>query len=554
MEINFKQLLSMLRFLWSNGPPRLKLILLPLALVAGFSRDYVMIVVNQSAAASLDDAMSLWLPLFVVAFFIVIGSSYFYQVLTTVVTTYVVNTVRLKVIRNLLKVQPNFIDRHQHGSIYHILTTDVSTVANFTSVILGLLPSVFFLCIAIPQLFYYSTVAGAFAVLVMVGGTLSYHLQQKAMSSLNADARALDVAYFERVSDLLKGFKELRLNLSRSTSFSSDIANVLSKLRQMLIQVSRIYESGESAVQALKFLLFAGIVFLVPFFTKTDVATTFQVLTLILFSLSPFEQIIASYPSIIGTLVSYVRIADLNNQLEPFDQVTEVVPDRPQTFETIALKSASAVHGSREVSTFVLGPVNFEIKRGEIAFLIGNNGSGKTTFMNVIAGLLDLAEGSIEVDGVVLKPQDMAAYRSHISAIFAQFHVFRQMYGLENIDTTKAAAVFEKVGLKDMTGIDNATITRLDLSAGQRRRLALAIVLLEDRDFLILDEFVADQDPGQREYFFKTLLPELKSRGKTILVSTHDMQWIDCCDRLYRFDDGKFAELTVPDSTRGQST
>ena len=553
MEVNFKQLVSMLRFLWSNGPARLKLILLPLALVAGFSRDYVMIVVNKSAAAPLDEAMSLWLPLFLVAFAVVISSSYFYQVLTTVVTTYVVNTVRLKVIRNLLKVQPNFIDRHQHGSIYHILTTDVSTVANFTSTILGLLPSVFFLCIAIPQLFYYSMIAGFFALLVMVGGTLSYHLQQKAMSSLNADARALDIAYFERVSDLLKGFRELRLNLPRSTSFGTDIANVLARLRQMLIQVNRIYESGESAVHALKFLLFGGIVFLVPFVAKTEVATTFQVLTLVLFSLTPFEQIIASYPSLIGTLVSYVRIADLNKQLEPFDQITEDVPDRTPAFETIALKSASAVHGSREASTFVLGPVDFEIRRGEVVFLIGNNGSGKTTFMNAIAGLLDLAEGCIEVDGVALAPQDMAAYRSRISAVFAQFHVFRQMYGLENVDFAKATVCFEKVGLKGVTDISNAAITRIDLSAGQRRRLALAIVLLEDRDFLILDEFVADQDPGQRQYFFKTLLPELKNQGKTILVSTHDMQWIDCCDRLYKFDNGKLAEIAVPTIAERQS-
>jgi hypothetical protein len=104
MEINFKQLLSMLRFLWSNAPPRLKLVLLPLALVAGFSRDYVMIVVNQSAAAPLDEAMSLWLPLFVVAFFVVIGSSYFYQVLTTVVTT-MLSTRFASVIGNW-KVQP----------------------------------------------------------------------------------------------------------------------------------------------------------------------------------------------------------------------------------------------------------------------------------------------------------------------------------------------------------------------------------------------------------------------------------------------------------------
>ena len=68
MEINFKQLLSMLHFLWSNGPPRLKYVLLPLALVAGFSRDYVMIVVNQAAAAPLETAIGFWLPLFALAF------------------------------------------------------------------------------------------------------------------------------------------------------------------------------------------------------------------------------------------------------------------------------------------------------------------------------------------------------------------------------------------------------------------------------------------------------------------------------------------------------
>lgn len=535
----------MLRFLWSNGPPKLKFVLIPLALVAGFSRDYVMIVVNKAAAAPFEVAMSLWLPLFAVAFFIVIASSYAYQVLTTVVTTYVTNTVRLKLIRNLLKVQPNFIDRQQHGSIYHILTTDVSTVASFTSTALGLMPSVVFLCVAIPQLFYYSLVAGLFAVLVMIGGTLAYHLQQKAMSSLNADARALDVAYFERVSDLLKGFRELRLNIKRGSSFAADIGGVLGKLRELLIKVNRIYESGEAAVMALKFLLFAGIVFMVPWVATTNVETTFQVLTLVLFSLTPFEQIISSYPSIIGTLVSYVRIADLSNQLEPFERISDSVPERPQDFERIAVKSAVAVHDSREASAFVLGPLNMEIKRGEIVFLIGNNGSGKTTFMNVIAGLLDLKEGTIEVDGLVMRPEDMTAYRSRISAIFSQFHVFRRLYGLEDVDPELADAILEKVGLKGITGLADGAVTRLDLSAGQKRRLALAMVLFENRSFLILDEFVADQDPSQREFFFTSLLPELKRQGKTIIVSTHDMHWIRYCDRLYRFDDGHMSEVTT---------
>lgn len=553
MDISLKQFLSMLRFLWAHAPPKQKYILLPLAIIAGFSRDYVMIVVNKAAAAPLDVAFSFWLPMFIVAFVVVLGSFYFYQIVTVMVTTYVANTVRMNLINRLLKVQPNFLDRQEHGAIYHILTTDVTSVANFTSTILGLLPSIVFLGIAVPQLFYYSLAAGVFTTIVMVGGVLSYYLQQKAMARLNNDARALEVAYFERVSEMLKGFRELRLNLRRRESYSRATYNVLALLRDTTIKVNRIYEGGESAVHALKFMLFGGIVFLVPFYGQVDMATTFQVLTLVLFSLTPFEQVVASYPSFIGTLVCYARISELSNKLEAYSRLPETLPAVPRPFRRISLSSATAVHDSREVSAFVLGPFDFEINSGEIVFLIGNNGSGKTTFMNVMAGLLDLKDGTIAVDGRAQVPETMTEYRSHVSAIFSQFHVFRHLYGLEHVSAEDAASVIEKVGLSGVTDVKNSEITRLDLSAGQKRRLALAIALLEDREFLILDEFVADQDPLQREFFFRTLLPQLKARGKTLLVSTHDMHWVDCCDRLVRFDNGKLTEVKAADATPGQA-
>ncbi|MBL8790322.1 MAG: ATP-binding cassette domain-containing protein [Rhizobiales bacterium] len=553
MDISFKQFVAMLRFLWSHAPPKLKYVLLPLAIVAGFSRDYVMIVVNKAAASPLDVALGFWLPLFLIAFVVVIGSFYFYQITTVMVTTYVTNTVRMKLIQGLMKVQPNFLDRQQHGAIYHILTTDVTNVANFTATALGLLPSFVFLGIAVPQLFYYSLIAGCFAALVMLGGTLSYYLQQKAMARLNNDARSLDVAYFERVSEMLKGFRELRLNMKRRDSFAAATTRVLTLLRETNIKVSRIYEGGEAAVHALKFLLFGGIVFLVPYYGSAEMATTYQVLTLVLFSLTPFEQIISSYPSVIGTLVCFARISELGSKLEQFRRVTEHVPEHPAGFHRITVRSGSAIHDSRETSSFVLGPFDFSIRSGEIVFLIGNNGSGKTTFMNVMAGLLDLQEGSIEVDGQPLAAEMMAEYRSRISAIFSQFHVFRQLHGLEHVTGEEAAAAIVKVGLAGITDVSNGEVTRLDLSAGQKRRLALAIALLEDRDFLILDEFVADQDPTQREFFFRHLLPELKARGKTLIVSTHDLHWVDCCDRLFRFENGKITEVSVADVIAGHA-
>lgn len=532
----------MLRFLWSHAPQGLKYLVLFLALVAGLSRDLLMIVVNKAAASPVDQTMSYWLPLFALTFVLVLGSSFAYAILTQAVTTRVINNVRLKLIGGLLKAQPSFIDRREHGALYHILTTDVSDVASFTRTVLNLLPAFIFLCIAIPQVFYYSLVAGVFVILVMIGGTLAYHLQQRTMARLNDDARALEVAYFERVSEMLRGFRELRLHRPRQQSFSADLGNVLERLRGLLIKVTRIFETSESAMQGLKFLLFAGIVFLVPYLVKTEAVITFQILTLVLFSLMPFEQIVTSYPSVIGTLVSYMRINDLSRDLAVVEGIVEHPVEKAAPFRKITLRDIETRYNSRETSSFSLGPLDFELRRGEVVFLVGSNGSGKTTFMNVLCGLLDPTAGSIEVDGQILAPEDMGGYRAHFSAIFTQYHVFRQLYGLEAVTPEQADEMIEKVGLTGITQIRGEGISRLDLSAGQKRRLALAIALLEDRNVLVLDEFVADQDPEKRDYFFRTLVPWLKAQGKTVVVSTHDLAWLECCDRVITFENGKMSE------------
>jgi putative ATP-binding cassette transporter len=554
----FQHLIPMLKFLWTHAPQRMKYLVIVLALLAGLSRNWLMMVVNNAAASSIDQTMSYWFPLFVLTFFVVLISSFYYQVVTTVVTTHVINDVRLKLIAGLLKAQPSFIDRREHGAIYHILTTDVSNVAGFTNTFLSLMPSIIFLSIAIPQVFFYSFMAGFFAVLVMVGGSLAYHLQQKTMARLNDDARALEIAYFERVSEMLRGFRELRLHRGRRQSFSGDLRQVLERLRGLLIKVNRIYETGESAVQGLKFLLFAGIVFLVPFLVKTESVVTFQLLTLVLFSLTPFEQIVTSYPSVIGTLISYLRIDDLARELKEIERATDKPSsykpvDKVAPFSKIRLRGIETRYDSRETSSFALGPLDFTLNSGEVVFLVGSNGSGKTTFMNVLCGLLEPTAGDIELDGRALAPEDMDAYRAHFSAIFTQFHVFRQLYGLEDVTPEEADGMIEKVGLTGITQIRSEGISRLDLSAGQKRRLALAIALLEDRNVLVLDEFVADQDPEKRDYFFRTLVPWLKAQGKTVIVSTHDLAWLECCDRVITFENGKMSEqarapLTAPAS------
>ncbi len=543
-DLNFRQLFALIRFMWVHVPGRLKYLLLPLALLAGLSRDLVMIIINKAAIAPVDVAIGYWLPLFIVAFFFVLGSAAIYHVLSTVVTTNFTNEVRLKMIGNLLKAQPDFVAKLQHGAVWYILTTDVGIIATFATTVLNILPSVVFLLIALPQLYYYSPVAALFALVVMAGGTAAYYFQQKLLAKLNTDARQLEVDYFEQVTELLWGLRELRLHMPRREAFMKMLDGVLSRLRVILIHVKKIFEIGEMATNGLRFMLFGGIVFLVPYLVKTEATVTFQLLTFVLFSLIPYEQIVASYPYFISAIVTFDRIRDMNEKLKPFDQVTEDIPAIVPSFSTISLRRAAATYKSRETSTFRMGPIDFDMKRNEVVFLIGNNGSGKSTFMNVLAGLHDLDEGELLVDGKKLGPDGMAAYRSRFSAIYSWYHIFREMHGLEHIDEETARAAIERVGLTGISAFEAGKVTRVDLSAGQKRRLAMAVALLEDRDILVLDEFVAEQDPSQREYFFRTLIPQLKSRGKTIVVSTHDLAWLDCADRVYKFDGGKISDIT----------
>jgi putative ATP-binding cassette transporter len=87
--------------------------------------------------------------------------------------------------------------------------------------------------------------------------------------------------------------------------------------------------------------------------------------------------------------------------------------------------------------------------------------------------------------------------------------------------------------------IDNKSFNTLDLSTGQRKRIALMVALMEDRDFIVLDEWAADQDPVFRKKFYKKILPSLKKQGKTVIALTHDDAYYDTADEIIKLDNGK---------------
>jgi putative ATP-binding cassette transporter len=196
-------------------------------------------------------------------------------------------------------------------------------------------------------------------------------------------------------------------------------------------------------------------------------------------------------------------------------------------------------------SVFKVGPVDFTLRSGELVFITGGNGSGKSTFLKLLASLYKPDSGEITLDGILVTDRAREAYRQLISAIFVDYHLFQRLYGIRDPDPIEVDRLLAQFRLLDKTHLVNGEFDTIDLSTGQRKRLALIIALLEKRPILLLDEWAADQDPEFRRRFYYDLLPTLHRAGVTVVAITHDDRYLDEMDlpaRRLRMDEGRFVE------------
>ena len=196
-------------------------------------------------------------------------------------------------------------------------------------------------------------------------------------------------------------------------------------------------------------------------------------------------------------------------------------------------------------ATFQVGPVDFTLRSGDLVFITGGNGSGKSTFLKLLAGLYKPESGEITLDGVQVTDNERDAYRALIAAIFSDYHLFRRLYGIPDPGPAEINRLLAQFRLLDKTSVTNGEFRTLDLSGGQRKRLALIVGLLEKRPILLLDEWTAEQDPEFRRKFYDELLPQLTQTGATVVVITHDERFLDewhLPARRLRMDEGRFVE------------
>jgi putative ATP-binding cassette transporter len=289
-------------------------------------------------------------------------------------------------------------------------------------------------------------------------------------------------------------------------------------------------------------------VFVLPQFITETPHTLSQLSAAVLFVTGPLAILGFTVPEYERADVAATNLTALERRLEqaaaaaPEDRIdpfagtfTEIeATDLGFTYPA----NANAPAGER----FALGPVSITIRAGEIVFFVGGNGSGKTTLLKLLAGLYTPSTGVIRVDRRVVDAASLQAYRELTTAVFTDFHLFKRLYGLGD-RSAALPPLLDQLQIAGKTGYGPDGFSRLELSTGQRKRLAMAVALLEDRPLYIFDEWAADQDPEFRRYYYEHLLPELKRQGKTVLAISHDDRYFHCADRVVFMDYGAIRDI-----------
>jgi putative ATP-binding cassette transporter len=543
------QLIKSFRPILTADDRRRWLILLCLSVSAGVARSLFLALINDAIAAGAAASESL--ALYAVGAFalaaVVLGADYFVATRGCLVFARMAIRMRNHLLDQIGSANLQFLERETVGSLHFHMIHTIRIVSDFFGMLLVFCNALVTLAFNLAYIGWLSPVGlGVAAVITLVGVTTHWHFERKNLvcrERLNQLLNAHSISHHA----YLDGYKELRLSRAKTADYRDQLDKINRQLLTEWMTEARVSNAGKAATNLFEYLAIAAIALLLPALVHAQPVQLMQLLSAVLFTIGPLSNVVSAFPSFAAARVSMNQLERLMHAAEATHE-TAGAQDRLSLppFETVTLHDVSFEFAERDAQVppgeaFRLGPINLTIRSGEVVCVVGGNGSGKTVLMRLLTGLYRPTSGQIVYNGVALGDGDRQAYREQITTVFSDFFLFRELLGRRDTRAAKVSAWIEHFGLSRKTGFleKEGRFSTVELSTGQRKRLALIVSILDERPIIVLDEFGAEQDPSHRHQFYRDWLPELKRMGKTVVVVSHDDHFFDAADRVVRMDFGR---------------
>ena len=530
---------------WSKAIPRSRSIIL-LAIVASFLAGVGYTILIALIKRILSESLFLQTQLIWTFFALCIlipVCGFVSQILLLHLTSKAAYHLRIQLARQILAAPLRKLETLGPHRLLATLTQDIASVIDLVAVLPLMLTQ---FAMMAGCLFYLGWLSWKL-MLIMLGymalGLLSHQLPLlKAFRYFKLLREQWDVMY-KSFHGLVVGTKELKLNRKRREAFLSQQLDLASAAIQHYgIKGNAIAMAVSNWGQILFFIFIGLLLFVTPLLLNVPQQVLIGYTLAVLFMIAPLTMVLNQIPALERAFLAAQRIEELGVTLD--STVAESMSQTPvQSTSWRRLELVNVTHTYRQensIEEFQLGPINLTFEPGELIFLIGGNGSGKTTLIKLLTGLYEPQSGEIRVDDRPVTFEARDDYRQRFAAVFFDFYLFDRLFGLEATDLdAESQKYLDLLQLSNKLEIKDGKLTTVDLSQGQRKRLALLNAYLEDRPIYVFDEWAADQDPQFKNIFYYELVPDLKARGKTVFVISHDDRYFDVADRVIKLESGK---------------
>ena len=458
--------------------------------------------------------------------------------------------IKVRVGDRIARAELASLERVRAAEICDRITENTTLISDRAGLIATLLQSagitafgaIYIASLSLPALVLVAILCGA--------GTMIFVIIRRRFVAYSQQSAGIRITFLERLTDLLSGFKEVQFSRRRSRELREDIVAASDALRDVSAKSNNILSDGVILGEGILFALLIAVVYTLRTYVTLDAATLTYLVAGVMFLWGPLMGVTGGIMPYLRSNLALAQIEQLEQKLEvaareaPTEAGADPWQGRLGAIEVRDIEYTHAVDDGGE--RFSIGPLNLTLAAGEVVFIVGGNGSGKSTFLKVLTGLYAPSAGSLHVGGVEVGAENVAAFRDMVSAIFSDFHLFAKLYGLTGVDDAAVHRLLVRMRLEGKTSLANRTFTKLTLSTGQKKRLAMIVALLEERPLYVFDEWAADQDPEFRKYFYEELLPLLRQERKTVIVVSHDDRYFHCADRVVTMEYGRIRSIQGP--------